>query len=417
VSADPSPAHALVATEDDVAALIDALRPVPVVAFDLEFLSQERYAPTLCLIQLGWRAGDHVEVRLVDPLATSVRPVLELLADGRTVLAHGARQDAGLVAAQYGMRIAGLFDTQIAAAFTGMGDQIGYARLAGTLVGASIDKDAQWTDWDRRPLSARQLRYAVADVAHLPAIHELLVARLGARVPWVLAESAAMVEEAWAAAQLAGDDAWRAIGAARALDRDQLAALIELAAWRQRTAATEDTPIGRVLAEKTLVELARARPRDERALRQVRGAGPDVRDRAAPILAAIAAGAVRAATGDVPATVAAAGPSTPRAELWTDLVLALVAAAADATGIAPRFLATRADAEALARAVDRAGGLDGIAHPLLASWRREVVGDRIARWFRGDVALAADLTGSTGIVLRDTSAAADLGRKTDPPAT
>lgn len=402
----PAPRAPLPLVDDAAgfAALLDRLAAVPAVAFDLEFLSAERLAPTLCLIQLAWRepggSDDAVEVRLVDPLALDVAPLMALLATGgRTVIAHGARQDAGLVAAQFGQRIANLFDTQIAAAFVGLGDQIGYARLAGALVGAAIDKDSQWTDWDRRPLTRRQLDYAIADVAHLPAIHATLVERLGSRAPWVIAESAAMVGEAWTAAQHAGDEAWRPIGGAKSLDRAGLAALIELAAWRHRTAVAEDLPLGRIAADRTLIELARARPRDAGALRRVRGAN-EVRDRALDVLTAVSAGADRAARGDVPALGPGAGPSTPRVQLWTEIVLALVAAAADETGIAARFLATRADAEALCRAIDRAGTIDGIDHPLLTTWRRDVIGARLARWFGGNAQLAADLTVPSGISLR-----------------
>jgi ribonuclease D len=205
-----------------------------------------------------------------------------------------------------------------------------------------------------------------------------------------------MVDEAWAAAQLGGDQAWRAIGAARTLDRAGLAALVELAAWRHRTAVAEDLPLGHVAAERTVVELARARPRDERALRHVRGAG-EVRGREAAVFAAIAAGAERMATGDVPEVGPAGAATSPRAQLWTELVLALAAAAAEASGIAPRFIATRADAESLCRAVDRTGSIAGLDHPLLTTWRREVVGEAIERWFGGNAGLGIDLTGPTGI--------------------
>ena len=391
---------ALVDDADAFDALVGRLADVPALAFDLEFLSQDRYAPTLCLVQLAWREADRIEVRLVDPLALDVTPIIQLLADGkRTVIAHGARQDVGLVASQYGVKVAGLFDTQIAAAFVGLGDQPGYARLAHAIVGATIDKESQWTDWDRRPLSARQVRYAIADVAHLPAIHTTLTNRLGDRARWVHAESAAMIEDAWAAAQLTPENAWRTFGGARALDRDALAALIELAAWRMRTAVAADLPLGHVAPERAIVEVARNRPRDERGLRSIRGAH-ELRARAAEVFGVLARAAERVARGDVPELAAPGGPASPRAQVWTELVLAAVAEAAEATGIAPRFLATRADAESLSRAIDRAGGLDGVDHPLVSTWRREVVGDRIASWFRGDAVVAVDLTGPVGIKLR-----------------
>lgn len=208
-----------------------------------------------------------------------------------------------------------------------------------------------------------------------------------------------MADEAWTTAHYAGDDAWRAIGGVKSLDRTELAALIELASWRHRAAVAGDVPLGRIAAERTLLELARARPLDARALRKVRGAN-ELREREAEVISAVRAGVERARTGELPEIETVSGASTPRADLWTEIVLALVAQASESTGIAPRFLATRAEAESLCRAIDRAGAIDGLEHPLLTTWRREVVGDRIARWFRGETALGVDRTGPVGITVR-----------------
>jgi ribonuclease D len=404
-TAPPAPGSPLVDTPAAVAALVDELEPVGAIAFDLEFLSQERFTPTLCLIQLAWTdaAGD-VSTRLVDPLAIDPAPLVALLADPRRIaIAHGARQDVGLLAVRFGIRPAVMFDTQIAAAFAGLGDQVGYARLVQMLIGEAIDKDSQWTDWDRRPLSARQLRYATADVAHLPVIHAALVERLGARVPWVIAEGSAMIDDAWVAVRAGEADAWRGLGGIRGLDRDGLAALVEIAAWRHRIAVAANRPINHVAQERIVIDLARARPRDASALGKIRGVPKLSDEQRAELLDAIARADQRARTGDVP-VVSAGGPPTARAELWSEIILALVAAASDATQIAPRFLATRADAEALARAIDRTGTIDGIDHPLLTTWRRDVVGDRIAAWFRGDVVMRADPSAPIGFRLDTASA-------------
>src|SRR5258705_13491344 len=162
---------ALVSAPADVDAIAGALAAAPLVAFDLEFASADRLIPTLCLVQVAWvddldaAAGGIVpEVRLVDPMAVDVGPVVRALAGHPLVVAHAPRQDLGLLASRYGTSaMPGLIDTQLMAAFCGVGDQVGLATLANELLGTSLAKDQQWTAWEKRPLTDAQLTYAAAD--------------------------------------------------------------------------------------------------------------------------------------------------------------------------------------------------------------------------------------------------------------
>src|SRR5262249_9346230 len=142
------------------------------------------------------------EVRLIDPVAVDVAPIVKALARHPLVVAHAPRQDLGLLATRYGTAMPGLFDTQVAAAFCGIGDQGGLATLAREWRGLSRTKEQRWTKWEARPLTADQLAYAEADVRHLPALYTLLAARLGPRVLWVREESAHIVEDARDAASV-----------------------------------------------------------------------------------------------------------------------------------------------------------------------------------------------------------------------
>jgi ribonuclease D len=197
---------ALVVEPEQVAAIAAAIARAPLVAFDLEFLSQERLVPELCLIQVAWTQhaafdaaahaagspapgpGPALELALVDPLAVDVRPIVDAIAAHACAVAHAARQDLQLLATRFGASVRGIADTQVMAAFAGLGDQIGLAALAGELAGVTLAKEHQWTDWARRPLAPAQLAYAAADVRHLPSIYAELAARLGERVPWARAE-------------------------------------------------------------------------------------------------------------------------------------------------------------------------------------------------------------------------------------
>jgi ribonuclease D len=396
----------------EVEAIARALAAAPLVAFDLEFASADRLVPQLCLVQVSWLPDHGVldapttaivatppEVRLVDPLAVDVAPIAQALATHALVVAHAPRQDLALLAARFGTSMVGLFDIQLAASFAGLGDQLGLSAIAGEMLGLSLAKDQQWTAWGQRPLSDAQLDYAEADVRHLPAIYARLVARLGPRASWVRQESVRIVEDACAAAAITPEQAWQLVGGARAFEGQARAALEALAAWRQRTAIDLDRPLGQVMTDKLLVELARDRPTEVSRIRSFKGLSPHARSRADAIAATIAAVPV---TGE-PAARAAhrshAARTTTRAQRWSEMLLAIVHVIADDTGIPSRLLATRADAEEFARLVDE-GGIEAARDlPVFTTWRREVLGNTWEGWLSGRVTLVGDVVAPHGVRL------------------
>jgi ribonuclease D len=396
----------MVVDTEAVAAIAAAIAGAPLVAFDLEFLAQDRLVPTLCLVQVAWL--EHValdappaaivsappEVRLIDPLAVDVAPLVRALAAHPCAVAHAPRQDLALLAARFAAAMPGVVDTQMMAAFAGLGDQIGFAALAGDLLGLTIDKELQWTDWSARPLSEAQLAYADADVRHLPAIYGKLAARLGERLSWARAESAAIAADAVAAAGVTPESAWQQIGGLRGLDAAALARAIALAAWRQRLCVELDRPLGQVLTDRQIVEFARPRALSAGAIRSTKGLSGAARQRADELVAALAA----ARPGEV-AALAAARPPSARAQRWAEILLAIVHLVADRSGVAPRLLATRADAEEFARAVDERGVASAEALPALASWRRDVLGQAWLGWLTGALVLVGDAAAPHGVAL------------------
>jgi ribonuclease D len=389
-----------------VAAIAASIEAAPLVAFDLEFLSQDRLVPTLCLVQVAWL--EHVRldaptdaivatppaVRLIDPLAVDVAPVVRAIAVHPCAVAHAARQDLAILAARFGAAMPAIVDTQVMAAFAGVGDQIGFATLANELLGLTLDKELQWTDWSARPLSDAQLVYADADVRHLPAVYARLAARLGERLAWAREESAAVAADAVSAATVTPDTAWRQLGGLRGLDAATLAAVVALAAWRQRVCIELDKPLGQVLHDKPLVELARHRPSTVAAVRSTRGLSGIARQRAAEIAEALAA-----ARPDAVAPLRPARPPSSRAQRWSEMLIAIVQLVADQTGVAARLLATRADAEEFARAADERGLAATEALPAMASWRRAVLGAVWHGWLTGALALIGDAGAPQGVRL------------------
>jgi ribonuclease D len=414
----------LVAEPAEIEEIAETIARAPLAAFDLEFVSADRLVPLLALVQVSWLRGDGQhqaldaaggagvapdvrsvanappEVRLIDPFVGDAAPVIAALAAHSLVIAHAPRQDLALLAARFGAAIPGLVDTQLMAAFAGRGDQIGYATLANELLGTALAKDQQWTAWDQRPLSAAQLAYAEADVRYLPAIYARLAAELGPRVAWVRDETALVAADALAAVRVTPETAWHHVGGTRGLDTAAHAAVVALAAWRLRVATELDRPLGQVLADKPLVELARKRPATAAGVRDTKGLAPIAKSRADAIaheLAAIKPEPVAARPERAPLP---RGPST-RAQRWAEALLAIAHVIADDVGIAPRLIATRGDAEDFARAADD-HGLDAAelrALPALASWRRPILGDAWLGWLGGKLALVGDATTAHGVRL------------------
>lgn len=397
----------LVTESADVEAVAAQLGRAPLVAFDLEFVSQDRLVPALCLVQVAWLdeglaldapaaqiVAAEPHIRLIDPLAADVRPIIDALATHPLVVAHAPRQDLGLLATRFGTTMPGIIDTQLMAAFCGIGEQVGLAALGNELLRLSMSKDSQWTDWARRPLSDAQLAYAIADVRHLPALYAKLAEQLGPRVAWVKEESHSILADAIAAAQVTPETAWENVGGARGLDAPAQSALVALAAWRHRVAVDLDRPLGQVLADKSLVELSKARPGNPGGVRAIKGLSPIAKTRADEIVSVIAAAEPFGPTGH--RTWRAASQ---RAQRWAEMLLAIVQVVAEETGIASRLLATRADAEEVARAVDE-HGLDGAAGlPAFKTWRRDVIGAPWRGWLEGTLALVGDPAAAHGIRL------------------
>lgn len=385
----------LVVDDAGVAAIAERVARAPLVAFDLEFDTKDHLVPALCLVQVACvqalDAEDEPFVALVDPLAVEPRVLVEALAAHPTVVAHAPRQDLGVLYARYpGLEFPGLVDTQLMAAFAGHGDQIGLASLVAELAGAKLSKDQQWTDWAKRPLSDSQLRYAAADVLYLPGIFATLAARLGPRVGWVRDETAQISRDARAFVERVPEDAWREIGGVHRMEGKELGAVSVLAAWRQRTAVAIDRPLGHVLPDKSLIELAKQRPGDADGVRAIRGLPERARKEAEALAQMIA---------DAPAIERERhrAPSV-RAQRWSEALIAIANVVADEAGIAARLLATRSDAEGFARAVDERG-LDAAE---LSGWRAEVLLPAWRGWLEGHLAIVANTSSPHGISLAKT---------------
>jgi ribonuclease D len=275
-----------VRTPDALDRLARCLEGCRAIGLDTESDSLYHHFEKVCLVQI---ATDRGEAFLVDPFALrDLSPLGPAMADPRAVkVLHGADYDVTTLKRDFGFTFASLFDTMIAARLLGR-TEVGLAAVARDELGVALTKESQRDDWSRRPLTPRQEAYALADVAHLVALHERLSAKLVAagRLGWVTEECEA-VSRLDPACRRRDPDAYLEVKGARRLAPRALAAFRELHAWRERRAEETDTPAFKVLGNEALLRLAERRPRDAGALGEVPGVLSRLRRHAGELLDAI----------------------------------------------------------------------------------------------------------------------------------
>ena len=388
----------LITNQEELNTACGILAEAPYITIDTEFMRERTYWPKLCLLQLARAAGDWGDeaVYLVDPMAEiDLAPVFALMADETTLkVFHAARQDIEIFVNLVGAVPTPIFDTQVAAMVCGYGDQVGYETLVKRIAKAQLDKSSRFTDWSRRPLSTKQLKYAAGDVTHLRVVYESLRDQLAksGRSSWVDAEMAVLRSVDTYVVE--PEDAWRRIKT-RSNDPRFLAIVKSLAKWREEEAQRRDVPRGRILKDDAVLEIAASKPKTRDQLLASRslqreGRKPEVCD---AILSAVAAG--EAATPEAP-------PQKPRqhlrpkpgAQALSDLLKVLLKAKADDLGVAQRLIASSAELEDLAQ-----GRRDGVK--ALDGWRKEAFGADALRLINGEIALSA---GASGVQIVETRA-------------
>jgi ribonuclease D len=300
-----------VRTPEALASVLRSLDGTRAVALDSESDSLHHHFEKVCLVQL---AAGRESAWLVDPLAfRDLSPLAALVADPSVLkVFHGADYDVTTMKRDFGFAFVSLFDTMIAARFLGL-PEIGLQALARTELGVALSKDNQKDDWSRRPLSASQEEYALADVRHLLDLQARLEARLRerGRLEWVREECDAVAALPAARRETDLGAYLRIKGAARLRPRG-LAALRELVAWREARAASSDTPAFKVLSNEVLLALAERSPRTREELSAVRGVLPRLDREAEPLLAALRRGR-ELPDSELPAFPRVARPVVPEA--------------------------------------------------------------------------------------------------------
>ena len=353
-------------------------RKTGLLAIDTEFLSGKTYYAKLCLIQLA--AGG--QAAYVDPLALKdLSPLVDILLDERILkIMHAASQDMALLTRLCGSPPKPVFDTQLAATLAGHASQTGYGKLVAALTGVTLEKSESFTDWSRRPLTEKQMQYALDDVIYLEPMYLSLKRELEAagRLDWLTADFEALSDPGTYETPLR--ELYRSIKHATRLNGRQLAILREVAIWRETEAQRRNLPRQWVLKDEVLIELARRKPATPEALGELRDLNPRaLGDQGRGLFAAISTG-LSVPNSDLPRLERRITPDSSQ-EGVVKLMGALVRLRAETQGIAVPLLASQGDLEAMASG-------DVRDNPLMHGWRKEMIGQDLQRLLDGKLSMS-----------------------------
>jgi ribonuclease D len=353
----------IVSTSEDLTQAVRRLSTSDFVAVDTEFLRESTFWPQLCLVQIA--SPD--EAMIIDPLATGLdlAPFWQLMANEAVVkVFHAARQDIEIVYARAGLVPKPVFDTQVAAMVCGFGESVSYVNLVKNVTGADLDKSSRFTDWSRRPLSDKQLEYALGDVTHLRDVYRHLKGDIdkAGRADWLNEEMGILTDPKTYESH--PEEAWQRLKL-RVKNRKALAVLMELAAWRERLAQSQDVPRSRILRDEALYDIANQAPTSAEQLSHLR---------------TLSEGFSRSRGAQLSAESTA----------LMELLRVLLKASAARNRVAPKLIASSEDLERIA--------VEGEPDvPALKGWRRRLFGEDALRLKRGEIALT--LAGSEVVAI------------------
>jgi len=375
--------HPLITQSDDLAALCARLAKADFITVDTEFMRENTYWPELCLVQIA----DKNEAAAIDPMAPGLdmSPLMDLLTDNEDVLKvfHAGGQDVEIIYNITARTPHPIFDTQIAMMAISQSEQIGYSNLVESWLGLTIDKGARFTDWSRRPLTERQIEYAIGDVTHLAKIFPKMLQRLKktGRGEWLDQEMEKLADPE----NYRNDPsvAWKRIKAA-GRNAAVLGRLKALAAWREHEAQDKNIPRGRITRDETLADLASHPPKTQADLAKVRGLSQGWKDNEiGRRLMNTLAKAVPLPEDELPPRAPRGAPLGKEGSLVADLLKLLLKIRAREIDVAARLLARSEELEMLA-----AGVRKNLA--MLQGWRFEVFGKDALNLVEGRMAFAVE---------------------------
>lgn len=356
--------------------LCERLAGAASIALDTEFLRERTFYAKLCLLQI---ATEEL-VACVDPIALpTLEPLLKIIYDARVIkIMHASRQDLEILFDLRGTLPQPVYDTQIAATLLGLGDQVSYQTLVRDMLGVELEKSHTRTNWEQRPLDSGQLRYAQDDVRYLHEVWHRQRRQLEdkGRVEWLNDDFTELVSIK--NYDKAAEEAWRRIRGTRTIKGIQLAALQELATWREHRARELDRPRKWVVSDDVLIDLARHMPMDMDALHRIRGLDAQTLRRVGADLIGAMHRVRKMPEKEWPVLGLRFTP-TPAEEVMVDAMMAIVRQCGITNGISPAALGSRRELEQLI------SGKEDLL--IMQGWRGNLLGQLLKSFINGDIEL------------------------------
>ncbi|WP_345118730.1 ribonuclease D [Bartonella pachyuromydis] len=372
----------LITQTKDLEIALAILRNSDFITVDTEFIRETTFWPQLCLIQL---ASPDTTV-LIDPMSQNIdlQPFFDLMKDEKIVkVFHAARQDIETIYHLGGIIPSPLFDTQIAGSICGFGDSISYDQIVQRCTGQQLDKSSRFTDWSCRPLSEKQLLYALADVTYLRDVYLLLKKQLekNKRTHWMDDEIAILLTPK--TYDMPEEEAWKKVKGKIRKPRE-LAVLQKIAAWRERKARKYNIPRRHVMKDESLIEIAIQQPTDEIALKRLRSLNKnwDKFSIAHTLIKAINEG-LEVDLATLP-PLPKYNPLNETSTALIELLKVLLKLVANENGIAPKIIATTNDLEKIANGCIKKN------IPAMNGWRYEIFGKKAEQMLKGQIGFYFD---------------------------
>jgi len=375
-----------VTTDEQLRKYCQRLANAKTIAFDTEFVSEHTYRPVLCLIQVA--ADD--ELAVIDAMTINdLTPFWEAVAaPGHETIVHAGRGEVEFCLLAIGRRPERLIDVQVAAALAGAEYPAGLGTLISKFLGRTPSKHETRTDWRRRPLSKRQVEYALNDARYLKPLYDAIRDRLEqhGRLDWIQQEMDAWQENL---ERSLSDERWRRVSGNTGMDARGLAIVRELFHWRNAEAERRNQPVRRILRDDLIVELARRGSADIKRIQAVRGMERgDLQRRMGGLVEAIQRGL------DLPedkCPARAAREHVPEFSVLGQFLFSALGSICREAQLAPNFVGTPSDIRKwMAYRMKKNRGNNGPVPQLARGWRAEFIGRLFEDLLSGKLSVRVD---------------------------
>ena len=343
------------------------------IVLDTEFLREKTYYPQLCLIQIAIPGF----IACIDPLVLDDLGDLFAILNNNAVtkVIHACSQDLEVLLPLGGKVLAPIFDTQIAAPLLGLPEQTGYASLVEALLGVKLEKGHARTDWSVRPLSKKQVEYAMDDVRYLCELYPIMLEKLSSqgRLTWL--EDDFRRYESPDRYQNDPAQAWLRVRGNDRLSAKQARVLQALAQWREQLAQSENRPRAWMLRDNVLLDIARICPEDRKELANIRQIPEHVVAKQGDELIQLITDAIESRLQLTVPTKNRRAKASQKQEALAEVLQAQLVLLAEKNAINPATLATKKQLLGLVM-----GERD---IPVLTGWRKEMAGKELLALIEG----------------------------------